>query len=94
MAQLQKVGKTATSIKTIGNDTIITYHFTEVVKFNNDDIILKTGGYFTNTTKNRMNQTSNQFNLGFNVYQKNYEWFCSFKDRVFKFDGNSLVLSR
>ena len=80
------IGKHKTTIKTdINNFKIVTYHQTEVVKFDEISIILNTGGWETNTTKKRMNQTSDLFNLGFSVFQKNWEWFL-------KYDGKTYLM--
>ena len=93
MSQLNQVGKHETSIYTSDGYTCVRYHRTEVVKFNFDKIILNTNGWETQTTKTRMNQASNQFNLGFHVYQENFEWFVEFQGETFDFwDG--MILER
>jgi len=77
MSQTQTVGRTATSISR-GQDGVlrVTYHGTDVVTvYPNGKIVLDTGGWFTATTKTRMNQASNQFGLGFVVFQKGFRWF-------------------
>ena len=54
----------------------VTYHQTEVVTvFANGVVKLDSGGYRTFTTKARMNQASNQFGLGFGVFQDKHEWY-------------------
>lgn len=73
MAQTQKLGKTATSIFSEDGWTKVIYHSTIVVKWDDDQIILNTGGYHTVTTKTRMNQASNQFNLGYIVFQSKFK---------------------
>ena len=71
-----RVGITPTSIKTSDDGkTRITYHSTDIMTFDSDTITLNTGGWFTNTTKTRMNQASSQFALRFGVFQKNWDWF-------------------
>ena len=70
MAQLDRVGSVHTSVYTEDGYTRVVYHSTCVVKFNQDKIILNSGGWYTQTTKNRMNQASSQYNLGYQVYQK------------------------
>lgn len=83
MSQTSRVGKTATKIfKTVewnGNGafsvTIVQYHDTAVVTFCDEWIKLNSGGWRTKTTKLRMNQTANQFDLNFDVFQKDYQWF-------------------
>jgi hypothetical protein len=81
MEQTSTVGKHATSIITDWHDgqdpdgTIIRYWNTDIVKFNRYWVHLNNGGWHTATTKTRMNQASNQFNLGYRVYQKDYQWY-------------------
>lgn len=77
-----------TTIKTIGEYIVVTYHSTDVVKFNDQEIILNSGGWLSATTKSRMNQTANQFDLGYRVIQKDYEWFINFNGRRIKFYDN------
>ena len=62
---------------------MVTYHSTPVVKVINDRyVVLNNGGYYTSTTKRRMNQASLQYSLGFQVYQVNYEWYVSIGEEV------------
>lgn len=72
--------------------TCVKYHDTVVVKWNPFEIILHSGGWQTVTTKRRMNQASNDFHLGFSVYQKAGDWFVTWKEEVYPFeDGMVLV---
>ena len=81
MGQTQRVSGVATSIRRDQDGyTCVRYHQTDVVRFKDESIILNTGGWFTATTKVRMNQASNQFGLGFHVYQKSHEWFVRMED--------------
>jgi hypothetical protein len=92
MAQQQTIGRVHT---TRGKDKEsgfyrVKYHETNVVSFDDKTIILDNGGHRTATTKTRMNQTSNEFDLGFHVYQEKGEWFVlyqqvatPYKDEVF-----------
>lgn len=76
MATMSKVGKTATTVRKADGVLSVVYHSTEVVKANDDGTItLNTGGWRTVTTKARMNQAANQFGLGFQVSQEDFEWF-------------------
>lgn len=75
MARWNEVGKHKTHIRTDGSLTSVRYHQTDVVQFDADLIHLDTGGWKTNTTKLRMNQTSNEFGLDFQVYQEKFEWY-------------------
>ena len=95
MAQQYQVGKTATTIHTNEQgQTQVIYHSTPVVCFTNKVIILNTGGWMTVTTKTRMNQASAQFNLGYRVMQRDYNWFVEYDGKVIPFDNNILELSR
>lgn len=89
MSQQQKVGTHRTTVATDASGvTRVTYHSTVVVEFDHKTIILRTCGYRTATTKTRMNQASNQFSLGYSVFQKNYEWYVTFKGQTYQFkDG-------
>ena len=51
MSQTQTIGKHQTKISQHGENTYITYWSTDVVTFDNDSILLKNDGWFTNTTK-------------------------------------------
>ncbi len=77
MSQQSTIGKLATTIATDTEGVMrVTYHNTPVVTvYPNGRIDLDSGGWFTVTTKTRMNQASNQFGLGFYVFQKAYHWF-------------------
>ena len=78
---------------TNGMGTVI-YHRTPVVHWDKDKIVLDTGGWFTNTTKLRMNQASNQYGLGYSVYQKAHQWYVEYRGQVRAFDGMMLTLER
>jgi len=94
MARLNQIGSHKTTVREQNEVLSVVYHSTEVVKFDRKSkmLTLDTGGYFSNTTKTRMNQTSNQFDLGFQVYQKNFEWFVDWKDQTHKFEGDRIIL--
>ena len=93
MSQTRTVGITATKIYSDNEHTCIKYHHTNVVKFNEREIILNSNGYRTLTTKTRMNQASNQYNLGYNVYQQDFEWFISYRGLILPFEDN-IILDR
>lgn len=80
-------GKVATTVTTKAGNTVVRYHSTDVVKFNADTITLNNGGYETATTKKRMNETSNLFNLGFQVYAKAGQWYANTIHGELKFDN-------
>ena len=75
MSRHDTIGKHKTTVRTKLGVTTVRYHSTDVVQFDNALIHLDTGGWKSNTTKLRMNQTANQFGLNFQVYQHKFEWF-------------------
>lgn len=76
MAQQDRIGKRNTTISTTDGVTRVTYHRTVVVEVTvMGSVILRSGGWKTATTKTRMNQASNQMDLGYSVFQKNYAWY-------------------
>lgn len=94
MPQIATIGKGNTTVKTVNGFTIVTFHSTNVVVFDDKTITLDTGGWFSVTTKTRMTQTSNQFDLGFTIYAKRGNWFVDFKGKTVEFDGNVVELTR
>lgn len=98
MSKLNKVGSHKTVIYADTSGQLkVKYHNTDVVTVHHDtdSITLNTGGWFSNTTKTRMNQASQQFNLGYSVHQKKYEWYVTTKhDGIKKFEGNTITFKR
>lgn len=94
MASLNNIGSHKTSVFTENSITKVCYHNTIVVSFDYNKIKLNTGGWFSNTTKTRMNQTSNQFGLGFRVYQKNYDWYVEYNNKIYSFEQNQIEFKR
>jgi len=78
MAQTRECRGVATRIYDDEGGTSVQYHATVVVHFTEHAVTLDSGGWETVTTKRRMNQASNEFNLGFQVYSQRREWFVSF----------------
>ena len=91
MTQMNKVGKVATKVINNNFYTRVIYHDTEVIKFNDETIVLDSGGWETFTTKVRMNQASNEYNLGFQVYQRKFQWFVDFKGQTIPFDDGMML---
>lgn len=102
MGQTHTIGKTATTVKRGQDGSLrVTYHNTDVVSVTPGGIItLDTGGWFTVTTKTRMNQAASQFGLRYIVEQKNFEWFVrlpdengKWKNKVIPFTGDSVTFT-
>lgn len=88
MSKQRLIGRTATSIRTEDGVTAVRYHWTDVVRFTNDYIRLNSNGWRTVTTKRRMNETANQFGLGYSVFQKAHHWYVRLGEQVLDFsDG-------
>lgn len=94
MACMNKIGTHATAVYSDGEETTVRYHGTTVVTFDSRRILLRTGGWETHTTKTRMNQASNQFHLGYHVYQEKGEWFVNYRGEKCKFTRGECLLVR
>ena len=98
MAQTQTIGTHKTQVHMSNNENgsalEVYYHNTRVVFYCNGHIKLDTGGWSTVTTKLRMNQAANQYNLGYKVFQKNYDWFVEFQGKTIPFNGDTIELKR
>lgn len=90
MASQSKLGTHKTTVYSDGNYICVKYHETDVVKFNDFEIILNSGGWYTDTTKTRMNQASNQYRLGYKVFQKDFDWFVDYNGTTIPFNNNTL----
>lgn len=84
----------ATKIREKDGKTIVSYHGTDIVEFDDDTITLNTGGYETASTKTKMNQTAGEFDLGYAVYQRNYNWFVDYNGKTIPFEGEVVTLKR
>jgi hypothetical protein len=76
MSRMNKLSSYRTTIR--GNDNgglEVVYVSTPIVTLEGDTVTLNSGGWETVTTKRKMNQASNQFGLGFGVFQKEWVWF-------------------
>ena len=75
--QMDRIGTHKTSHYTDTKNVLrVVYHNTEVVKVKESRYaILNNGGWYTVTSKTRMNQASREYHLGFVVYQENFNWY-------------------
>ena len=86
---IQSITKDYTSAKLYGNNTLIVayadgtsavrFHDTDVVTFSADEstATLNTGGFRTNTTKERINGTLRAFGFCAYIFQKKYVWYIA-----------------
>ena len=73
--QLKNKGNT-TVYRDLHNINVVLYN-TTVVRYDpvKDKLTLNSGGWLTVTTKQRMNQFMDEYNLPLNVYQEDFEWY-------------------
>lgn len=95
MSESNQLGTYKTSIRrNKGGQTKVVYYKTAVVTFTDDQIWLDTGGWWTRTTRVRMNQASRQFQLGYRVYEKGSKWYIAFGNKSHDFSANQMKLDR
>lgn len=92
MSRQNKIGKHCTTVQTKDGYITVTYHETDVVKFDGTMIVLDTGGWYTDTTRRRMNQASQQFSLGYSVYAIKGQWRVKFGNVERLFDADDRVI--
>ena len=83
-----------TRVLTNKEKTRVFFHDTPVVTFNEKTIELNTAGWRTRSTKIRMNQASQEFGLGFRVYQKQKDWFVEYQNETKPFTTQRLIMNR
>jgi len=98
MSRHSKVGSHKTSVNWVDNNTLtVQYHNTVVcrIDFNACEVTLNTGGWYSATTKLRMNQAMNQYlgSRALHVYQENYQWYVWNRntDKTIEFSDNMKV---
>ena len=95
MSQEQIIPSFKTLIRHLsGGQTEVIYYETTIVQFDNGEIWLNTGDWWTASTKNRMNQVSRQFDLGFYVYAKNGTWYVDYLGKTHEFSVSTIRLDR
>ena len=73
----------------------VVYHKTAVVKYNDDKIILNSGGWETPTTKDRMNATAHENGLCYYVYQKDFVWYVVLDNKkCYPFEDNMQLIEK
>lgn len=88
MPRTDKLSPYRTTWTQDGDNIVVCYVRTNIVKADADTVTLDSGGWQTVTTKRKMNQAANQFGLGYGVFQRKGEWFVTTRDGEFPFqDG-------
>lgn len=88
------IEKHKTKVLTMPDSVLVKYHDTTIVAFNEEKIILDTGGYDTATTRRRMNQVSQEFGLGFKIYQRNFRWYVGINGQELPYREQTITLYR
>ncbi|WP_124981698.1 hypothetical protein [Nonlabens xiamenensis] len=55
-------------------------HGNHIATVKSNSIIIKDGGWQSNTTKSRLNALLDEFSYGTRVFQKQFEWFVGYKN--------------
>ena len=59
--------------------SIVKLHGNKIAEVYANSIVLLDGGWQTVTTKSRLNALLSEFSPGTSVFQKNWEWFLTYK---------------
>lgn len=94
MPKMDKLSGYMTTIGQQDGKTVVTYQATAIVSWDDKTITLNHGGWKTVTTKRKMVQAANQFNLGYGIRQKDYEWFVITDKGEFKIEGRKVIIDR
>ena len=76
------------------NCSTIVLHRTAIAVWDhkNQALKLNTGGYTTVTTKSRLNAILQEVKYGCSVFQKNFNWFVSYRDETASFWDGMIIL--
>ena len=86
--EMAKLGY-ATTIHKRGGGIAIYHHKTAIVIFEPGGAIhLNNGGYYTSTTKKRLNLFTPE---GFRVFQRDYAWYLETPERTVDFNGWAVI---
>ena len=68
---------------------IVRLHSTDIAEVDtkNNSITLRTGGWETVTTKERMNAVLHAFGSSYRVYQRDFQWYVASYAQEFPFNG-------
>ena len=70
-------GKTATKVEYKDGILTVYYHSAAVITVCKGFVTMRTGGWFTNTTKNRINQVLSLLDVEYGIYQERGLWYVS-----------------
>tara|TARA_R100001510_G_scaffold38927_1_gene35337 strand:+ start:376 stop:708 length:333 start_codon:yes stop_codon:yes gene_type:complete len=70
----------AFNAETNRHESIVKLHGNHIATVLDNSIIIKDGGWQSNTTKSRLNALLDEFSTGTRVFQKNFTWFVGYKN--------------
>lgn len=87
---MTRIGRHRTQVYKDGDWLICKYWNTEIVKYNvkNNEVVLQTDGWDTITSRNRIIQCSNEWQLGFRLTTHNSRWYVIKGDKSYAFEDN------
>ena len=88
MAKEPKSVRYQTTVHADKGKTVVVYYETAVVKFNDEEIILNTGGWWT------MNWASKHFDLGYRIQRQGKTWHVTYQDKQHAFETEHIRLDR
>ena len=95
MSENQVISSYKTIVRCTEDNRIeVVFHKTTVVKVDEKEILLDTGDWWTRTTKSRMNQASQQFNLEYRVFAKKDTWYVEYQGKQHEFAESPIRLNR
>ena len=83
-----------TIVKNENGKMSVSLYDTEILKNGKSKLKLNNGGYVTKTTVTRMNQISDEYNLGVHVYIAKREMFARYNDEILEFKGDKLTIEK
>jgi len=69
-------------------ESVCRYHWTDVVTWEKGYVTLRTGGYDTLTTRDRMNQCADEYGLGYAVFREKGETYFTMRNKHVCAKGN------
>ena len=94
MAKEPKSVRYQTTVHADKGKTVVVYYETAVVKFNDEEIILNTGGWWTMSTQVRMNWASKHFDLGYRIQRQGKTWHVTYQDKQHAYEAEQVRLDR
>ncbi|MCI0731761.1 MAG: single-stranded DNA-binding protein [Chloroflexi bacterium] len=75
-------------------ETVVVYYETAIVTFDDNQIILDTGDWWTVSTQGRMNWVSKEMDLGYEVHQNKQGWSIEYQGKPYDYKTNRIRLDR